>query len=139
MSASICCTFGRWTIHYPFRNGQSFDLTMDGVAAPRGQGPGDRRLHEEQKYVDEGRAQKGGRRFRRSYEMSMGRKWMEGEGIPHDTTILGTIQEERRAQEEKWEVRAPDRRAGGVLERATSPLHSGFLGQQVASKLHPSL
>ena len=41
MSASICCTFGRWTIHYPFRNGQSFDLTMDGVAAPGGQGTGD--------------------------------------------------------------------------------------------------
>ena len=62
---------------------------MDGVAAPGGEGrAGDKRLHEEQKYVDEGCAQKDGgkegRRFRRSYEMSMGRKWMEGEGIPHD-------------------------------------------------------
>ena len=64
---------------------------------------------------------------------------MEGEGIPHDTTILGTIQEEREKGARREVGSKSARRAGAVLERATLPLHSGFLGQQVASKLHTSL
>ena len=66
----ICCTFCRWAIilaamvNHSFHNGRS---CSSGSGRKGRTGTGKAGLHEEQKYVDEGRAQKdGGREGRKA-------------------------------------------------------------------------